>query len=189
VSDALIIDDDSSILDLLEVRLGARGFQVHKCASGEDGLAAMAAGAFDVVITDLKMKEMDGLAFCKRAIDKWPNVPVIVMTGHGTMQAAIEALRVGAADFVTKPIELDELLDALERVMERASRPSDAGHNESGELQPLDEVEREHILRVLESTGGNKVQAARILGFDRRTLYRKLEIYGHAVRSRRVDRS
>jgi DNA-binding NtrC family response regulator len=114
----LIVDDDQDVCALLEVRLIGRGFTVDWTTSPEAALERLASGDADVVLTDLKMAGMTGLELCERIVDRRPDVPVVVMTAFGTIETAIAAIRVGAYDFITKPVEADALIVTLERALQ-----------------------------------------------------------------------
>jgi two-component system response regulator HydG len=118
----LIVDDDRSMCELLGADLGRRGHQVTWRLSATDGLAALATADVDVVVTDVRMARVDGIALCERAVTMRPDVPVIVMTAFGSMDTAIAAMRAGAYDFVVKPFELDHLARAIERAAAHRTR-------------------------------------------------------------------
>ena len=123
VARVLIIDDESSVCELLEAGLAKRGFTTAHRTSGEAALELLAHEDFDVVVTDLHMKGMNGLMLCERLMQSRPDVPVIVITAFGNLEAAIAAIRAGAYDFLPKPFELEVLRMAIERaVKHRALR-------------------------------------------------------------------
>lgn len=101
----LCIDDDPDQLELLETALHRLGYGVVTNSSPTEALTQLASSHFDAVITDLGMGEMDGLELCQRVVATQPDVPVVVLTGAGSMETAMAALRVGAYDFLTKPID------------------------------------------------------------------------------------
>ena len=101
----LVVDDDQCQCDLLEVSLRRLGYEVVSTTSPRDALERILQQAFDVIITDLGMSEMDGLELCDRILGSIPDVPIIVVTGQGSMDAAIAAMRAGAYDFLTKPVD------------------------------------------------------------------------------------
>jgi two-component system response regulator HydG len=101
--------------ELLEADLKLRDFEPRWFTSAEEGFRAMEREAFDIVLTDLKMPGVDGIQFCERIVANRPDIPVIVMTAFGSMETAVAAIRAGAYDFVTKPIELDLLALTLQR--------------------------------------------------------------------------
>jgi two-component system, NtrC family, response regulator HydG len=101
----LVVDDDQAQCELLEASLGRAGCDVTSTTSPHDALERLANEPFDVIITDLGMTEMDGLELCTRILGTTPDVPIIVVTGHGSMDSAIAAMRAGAYDFLTKPVD------------------------------------------------------------------------------------
>src|SRR5580658_4147149 len=101
----LVIDDEPDMCELLTMSLKADGLEAIATTSTSEAFDLVAREDFDVVLTDLGMKEMDGLAVCQRIGGIHPNLPVIVVTGLGSMDAAIAAMRAGAYDFITKPID------------------------------------------------------------------------------------
>jgi len=111
----LVIDDDRSMCDLLQERLEAVDFQVVWRLSAQEGLAVLEEEDFDAVITDLSLEGASGIEICQRCRENRPNVPVIVITGFGDMDRAIDAIRAGASDFISKPVDMTILQHALER--------------------------------------------------------------------------
>lgn len=122
----LFIDDDQAMCDAISATLGAHHFQVVCTNSGASALDLLESGDFDVAVTDLNMPAMSGLELCRRAHVRWPQLPVILITAFGSVQSAVGALRAGAYDFISKPIQVQELLVTLERVIEqrRLRQPS-----------------------------------------------------------------
>ncbi len=115
----LIVDDERAMCELLEADLKLRDFAPRSFTSAAGGLAAIASEEFDVVLTDVTMPGMDGIEFCSRLAVSRPDVPVVVMTAFGSLETAIAAIRAGAYDFVTKPIEMELLGVILHRAVER----------------------------------------------------------------------
>ena len=116
--------------ELARAGLGKRGFDTS-CAFGNGARRARAALAehdFDVVVTDLHMRGMNGIELCERIVANRPDVPVIVITAFGSLETAVAAIRAGAYDFITKPFEIDALALALERAVAapRAARRGEA---------------------------------------------------------------
>ena len=105
----LFVDDDDDQCELMEVGLGRLGFQVRTTSSAAEALELVAQEPFDVVLTDLGLNEMSGLDLCERILGTKPDTVVIVVTAQGSMETAIQAMRVGAFDFLTKPVD-DKLL-------------------------------------------------------------------------------
>ena len=113
----LVVDDDAEMVALIERGLRRRGCTVTSATSGEAAFAALADTDVDVVITDLNMTGLSGLALTERVVANRPGLPVIVLTAFGSMEAAIGAIRAGAYDFIAKPVELDALALAVERAV------------------------------------------------------------------------
>lgn len=113
----LIVDDDRALCETMETDLRLRGFQVSWCASSSEAFEALRNEAYDVVLTDLRMPGMNGIDLCDRIVSNRPDVPVIVMTAFGSLDSAVRAIRAGAYDFVTKPVEMDLLALTLERAL------------------------------------------------------------------------
>jgi two-component system response regulator HydG len=111
----LVVDDDADMRALLDAGLREVGFQPRLAAAAEEALALVAAEDFDVVVSDLHMPGMSGLELCERIVGSRPDVPVVVLTAHGTLDAAVGAIRAGAYDFVTKPIKLQPFQLTIER--------------------------------------------------------------------------
>src|SRR2546426_5859367 len=116
----LVVDDDIDVCALLEARLAGRGFEVSWTTSAQAVLDGLATADVDAVLTDIKMARMSGLELCERIVASRPDLPVVGMTAFGTLEAAIAAIRAGAYDFVTKPVEIDALVVALDREIGRA---------------------------------------------------------------------
>lgn len=112
-----IVDDDRNTCELLEEGLRNRGFSTEWRLTAEDALSAIDTSEPDVVLTDLNLRGTSGLELCKRSLDRWPDVPVILITAFGSLPTAIEAIRVGAYDFLTKPFDLDVVALALDRAV------------------------------------------------------------------------
>ena len=111
----LAVDDEQETCDLLKMSLEREGFIVTTCTSAEAALELVGSVDFDLVITDLSMPEMGGLELCERVLGTRPNVPVVVITGQGSLETAIGAMRVGAYDFITKPVDPKLLAVAASR--------------------------------------------------------------------------
>jgi signal transduction histidine kinase len=111
----LIVDDEVSLMIALRNTLRDEGYQVEGFTSGEAALAALRAGGFDAMLADLMMPGMNGIALLRQALAIDPHLAGIVMTGHGSIPTAVEAMKVGAVDYVLKPFKLGAVLPALER--------------------------------------------------------------------------
>jgi DNA-binding NtrC family response regulator len=111
--DILIVDDERDFVEMLSLRLVDQGHRVRAAFTGEQGLAALEEAGCDVVILDIRMPGMDGITTLKAIKAHHPVVEVILLTGHGTIDTAVEGLKSGAFDYVQKPANFDELLDKL----------------------------------------------------------------------------
>lgn len=116
---ALIVDDEPNMRWVLKEALDGAGYVVHLAANGREALALMGDVAPDVVLLDLKMKEMDGLSTLQRIRERFPDVVVIMLTAYGTVATAVQAMQLGAADFLRKPFDVEEVLFKLQRALER----------------------------------------------------------------------
>ncbi|MFY8326469.1 sigma 54-interacting transcriptional regulator [Pseudoalteromonas sp. ZZD1] len=114
----LLVDDDTSLLKLLSIRIESKGYQVTTCESGMAALQLLKSHVFDAVITDLRMDEMDGMALHRQLQSRYPALPVIMMTAHGSIPDAVEATKQGIFAFITKPVDKDELFDSLAKAIE-----------------------------------------------------------------------
>lgn len=120
----LVIDDDEDLLGLVRLALERAGFNAATAASGEEGVALAGAGDFDLVFLDLMMPGMDGLAALRELKLNCPRTAVIMLTAHGSIETAVESMRLGAADYLRKPFQLESLEAAAERAV--AKRRLDA---------------------------------------------------------------
>jgi len=111
----LVIDDERVICDACELVLSEKGCTVDRCMTGKTGLMAIEQDAFDVVLLDLKLPDLDGMEILKTIEKEKPGLCVIVMTGYDTIPIAVEAMKLGAADYLGKPFTDDELVDAIEK--------------------------------------------------------------------------
>ncbi len=123
----LVVDDDPGLLRLLTIRLRAESYDVEAHESGAQALAAASRYRPDLVITDLRMDEMDGIGLLKELQNRYPGLKVIILTAHGTIPDAVQATQMGAFGFLTKPVDKQELLDQVQKAL-RIS-----GFNESSE--------------------------------------------------------
>ncbi|MEO7531090.1 MAG: response regulator, partial [Sediminibacterium sp.] len=106
----LIIDDEKAIRNVLKEILTNEGFVVDEATDGEEGLKKFTATSYDVVLCDIKMPKLDGLDFLQKVIDTQSEVPVIMISGHGNIETAVDAVKKGAFDYIAKPPDLNRLL-------------------------------------------------------------------------------
>jgi len=114
-TNVLVVDDDADLCRLFEVELSRHGFTVRTANHGEEALQILEHADFDVVLSDVGMRGMSGIDLCRQIAAARPSLPVIVVTAHGRLDTAIAAIRAGAYDFITKPIDFDALHLAIER--------------------------------------------------------------------------
>jgi DNA-binding NtrC family response regulator len=115
----LIVDDEQALREAIAERLADHGFMVEQAASGEQALQRLAEFAFDILITDLRLPGIDGGKVIDAALERYPEIIAIVITGYGTVKDAVEAIKQGAADFITKPFQFDALLHVLQSALEQ----------------------------------------------------------------------
>jgi two-component system response regulator AtoC len=136
-SRVLIVDDDQALCETLEAGLVRRELAVTWRTSGDEGLALLDRGDFDVVVTDLNMGQLDGIAFCERVVARRPDIPVVVLTAFGTFDTAVAAIRAGAYDFISKPVQLDVLGIALRRAAQHKALREEVKRLRSAAAAPL----------------------------------------------------
>ncbi len=118
----LVVDDDAALGKVLAALLGQEGFACEHVPSGSEALSRLEARPFDAVLTDLLMPDMDGLALLKTIGQRWASVPVILMTAHGSVPAAVDAMKAGAVDFMLKPCDKEELVFVVGKAMAATRR-------------------------------------------------------------------
>ncbi len=110
----LVVDDEADFLDTLVKRMNKRNVRVQGVGSGEEALALLNRQPMDVVVLDVRMPGMDGIQVLKEIKEHWPLLEVIMLTGHASLEVAIEGMELGAFDYMMKPIDIDELLYKLQ---------------------------------------------------------------------------
>ncbi|KWT85144.1 sigma-54-dependent Fis family transcriptional regulator [Candidatus Magnetominusculus xianensis] len=121
----LVVDDDPQMRDALKEAIQRLGFEATVAENGQDGLAKMANTPFALIITDMKMPRMDGLAFLKEVRRRVGNLPVLVITGYGTVENAVDSMKEGATDYLMKPFSFDKLGSKISSIMETMSSDRD----------------------------------------------------------------
>ncbi|MFP1883421.1 two-component system response regulator GlrR [Lonsdalea quercina] len=127
----LLVDDDPSLLKLLGMRLTSEGFNVTTAASGQDALRLLVREKIDLVISDLRMDEMDGLALFAEIQKQQPGMPVIILTAHGSIPDAVAATQKGVFSFLTKPVDRDALYQAIDEALSVAAPARDDSWRET----------------------------------------------------------
>src|SRR6516162_5233099 len=115
----LIVEDEAPLRQAIAEQLVDHGYQVEQAESGEAAVARLADFAFDIIITDLRLPGIDGSAVVEAAVERYPDIIAIVITGFGTVKDAVDAIKRGARDFVSKPFQIDELLHVLDSALEK----------------------------------------------------------------------
>ena len=154
----LVVDDDPGLLRLLTIRLRAENYEVEAVDSGALALTTASRFRPDLVITDLRMDEMDGIGLLREIQTRYPGLKVIMLTAHGTIPDAVQATQMGAFGFLTKPIDKQELLDQVQRAL-RISGFSDSGEDWRSEIITRSSVMEERL-----------AQAHMVAGTDARVL-------------------
>lgn len=169
----LIVDDDRILRERLARALRERGFEVTTASSFDEALPIATEESPEMAVVDLRMPGKSGLELVRELHSLDPQTKIVVLTGYGSIATAVEAVRLGATNYVAKPADVDDLLAAFDR--------GDAPPLSATELDytapSLARTEWEHINRVLADCGGNISEAARRLGIHRRSLQRKLQKY------------
>ncbi len=121
MANILIIDDERAIRSVLKDILTNEGYKIEEAVDGEDGLKKFVGGNFDLVLCDIKMPKIDGLEFLQKASEANVEVPIIMISGHGNIETAVEAVKKGAFDFIPKPPDLNRLLITIRNAMDKNS--------------------------------------------------------------------
>lgn len=164
----LLVDDDLSLCDTLAHALSSRGFDVTTALTAEAAIARASAGPPDYAIVELRLPDATGLSLVSRLIALDRRTRIVVLTGYGSIATAVEAIKLGATYYLTKPADADQIVVALNR---------DAGDDQMAvncKPMSISRLEWEHIERVLQEHKCNISETARALSMHRRTLQRKL---------------
>lgn len=121
MADILIIDDEKAIRKTLTEILSFEGYKIDEAADGEEGLKKFKEKTFDLVLCDIKMPKLDGIEFLQKASEINPDVPIIMISGHGNIETAVEAVKKGAYDYISKPPDLNRLLITIRNAMDKSS--------------------------------------------------------------------
>lgn len=113
----LLVDDEEGFVNVLAKRMSRRGIDVTGVLSGTEALQVLRRKDFDIAVLDLKLEDMDGIEVLKIIKKMAPDIPVIMLTGHGSEQAAEEGLKYGAVDYLTKPCDLAELITKINKAI------------------------------------------------------------------------
>jgi len=137
----LVIDDEQIILDSVKKILGAEDFQIDPAISSRDGLERAMSRDYDLVLTDIRMPEIGGMRILRDIKRSKPALPVVIFTGYATVQSAVQAMKLGASDYIEKPFTPDMLVTTVKKVLRKAA-------SEQPEKQEL--IHKDEVIRVLE---------------------------------------
>jgi len=136
----LVVDDELNMRLVLKALLNKEGYDVATASDGVEALKVLKSGGVEVVVTDLKMPKLDGMGLLERVIRDYPSMPVIIITAHGTIATAVDALKKGAFDYITKPFEREELKNIIHKAIRTRKL------NEEELLVSPDDIDRQGII-------------------------------------------
>jgi len=172
----LIIDDDSTFASVLSRSLARKGMQACIANDGDSALRLLgdpqSAAGIDRVILDLKLLETTGLQLLPKLLALAPDLQVVILTGYASVATTVEAMKLGAVNYLCKPATIEEILAAFDDIDDSRGETRD---NLDENPLSVDRVEWEYIQRQLAANNGNIAATARALGMHRRTLQRKLQ--------------
>ncbi|MFO0874768.1 MAG: response regulator [Phycisphaerales bacterium] len=196
----LVVEDEPRMREMLIRAISEMEFTVAGAGSAEAALREIEATPRGILLVDLNLPGMGGIELCERVRQRWPATQMIILTGHGSLEAAKAAIHLDVVDFLTKPCGLNEIESALDRALRRRRHriliqplpdrawgddedlddlDDDASSGKGSDRQPtLHELERRHILAALDRHHDNRSAAAEELGISLRTLYYRLKEYG-----------
>jgi two-component system response regulator RegA len=166
----LLVDDDDVFRERLGRAFRTRGYDVRTAADYDAAMSAAREDSPEYAVVDLRMPGRSGLELVRDLVALDASSRIVVLTGYGSISTAVDAIRLGAANYVPKPADVED----LEAAFTRADAPPLVGSEDHFEAPSLARAEWEHINRVLADCGGNISEAARRLGIHRRSLQRKL---------------
>ncbi len=170
----LLVDDDERLRSRMARAFEQRGYEAQQ-ADGYDGAVAVAElESTEYAVVDLRMPGKSGLDLVRELHRIDPATKIVVLTGYGSIATALEAVRLGATHYLTKPADVDEVIAAFGRSDTPTDPEAATAESETPETPSLARVEWEHIQRVLTDCGGNITKASERLGIHRRSLQRKL---------------
>ncbi len=188
----LIVDDELGIRELLRECLEDEGYSVRLAENALEADKLVKEHKFDLILMDVWLPDMDGVSLFKRFLSNGISTPVIMMSGHASITSALEAIRIGARDFLEKPLSLSKLLPLVEKHALKGQMVSDHGFEEITEIITLDlnkelkiikeSLERRYFLYHLSQNRNNITKVAEASGVDRAHLYRKFKTLGIKIK-------
>jgi DNA-binding NtrC family response regulator len=156
----LIVDDEESVRKILGIQLRRLGHETVEAPDGPEAIEALGESSFQAIITDLKMPKMDGLELLQRIRKHYPQIPVVMITAHGTIDTAVEAMKRGAFDYVTKPFNHDEFLKIIDRAIRSSEELAKEFQRSRSFLRQEDKIigstsEMEKVYSVIERVSNN----------------------------------
>ena len=164
----LVVDDDTPLRERLGAAFAERGYRVVTAGDHKQAIELARRTKVDRAIVDLRMPGAHGLVVVRDLLELHPDAEIVVLTGYGSIATAVEAMQLGACNYLTKPANADQIHAAFD------AEPPAVDAEIAFEVPTVAKVEREHIERVLRECDGNVSKAARVLGMHRRTLQYKL---------------
>ena len=168
----LLLEDDAVFRERLGEAFTRRGLSVSLAENFSRAKAYLSNDSFDYAVIDLYLPDASGMEFLKALKESCPDCRSVILTGFGTIQTTVEALKLGAVNYLTKPTHADAILQALEQ-----ETPEEVESSDPPDLPTLSQIEWNHIQRVLNECQGNVSKASKVLGLHRRSLQRKLAKY------------
>lgn len=169
----LVVDDDEVFRERLASSLRRRGHEVVTASDLTEVMQVCSGFTPDCAVLDLRLEGESGLVVARSLREQCPEVRILVLTGYGSIASAVDAMRLGAVDYLSKPADADQIESALFNETNLPAPPVES----DAPVPSLERVEWEHMQRVLRDCGGNISATARKLGIERRTLQRKLQKY------------
>ncbi len=189
----LVVEDEPRLRKGVVLSIPAMGFVPVEASTGEEAIAIMQQKPCEVILLDLRLPGINGIDLLQIIRRRWPLTQVIITTGFGNLHLAQQAMQLDAVEFLTKPCTLNDLEKAIARACLRYMQALNAGTKPALQAtsaqveeatvksthasKALSDVERDHILAVLESNRGNRTVTAQVLGISRRTLHERLREY------------
>lgn len=170
----LLVDDDERFRSRMARAFDERGYEVQQAEGYEPAVAIASRESTEYAVVDLRMPGKSGLEVVRELHRIDPATKIVVLTGYGSIATALEAVRLGATHYLTKPADVDEIIASFDRGAKSEGEPTATVPGELPQTPSLARVEWEHIQRVLTDCDGNITKAAERLGIHRRSLQRKL---------------
>lgn len=167
----LVVDDDAIFRERLAASLRRRGHLVMTSATRDEAMVVLETFAPECAVIDLRLDGESGLNVARDLRERDLDVRILILTGYGSIATAVDAMRLGAVDYLSKPADTNQ----IEMALFDHDAASESGQGSENQVPSLDRVEWEHMQRVLNDCGGNISETARRLGIERRTLQRKLQ--------------